>query len=101
MADFRFNVSDSYLVPLRGWMLRLKLTEGDFEPAMLAPGSTFRLVAPDGEERTVTVKGLASTGGRQSSARVQQYREFDIVIPVGDAVMDEREVEIGWSVIPA
>lgn len=101
MADFRFNVSDSYLVPLRGWLLRLKLVEGDFQPSMLSPGSTFRLVAPDGEERTATVKGLAATAGNQSAARVERYGEFDIVIPAGDAVKDDREVDIGWSVVPA
>lgn len=101
MADFRFNVSDSCMVPLRGWMLRLKLVEGDFDPSMLAPGSAFRLVAPDGEERTATVKGLSATAGNQTRARVERYREFDIVIPASDAVWDDREVDIGWSVVPA
>ena len=101
MADFRFNVSDAYFVPLRGWMLRLKLVDGDFDPAMLSPGSTFRLLAPDGEERTATVKGLSATGGRQTRERVQKYREFDIVIPAGDAIVAGREVAIGWSVLPA
>lgn len=101
MADFRFNVSDSYLVPLRGWMLRLKLVDGDFDPSMLSPGSTFRLVAPDGEERVATVKGLSATAGNQTADRVRRYSEFDIVIPTGDAVKDDREVDIGWSVVPA
>lgn len=101
MADFRFNVSDAYMVPLRGWMLRLKLVDGDFEPSMLSPGSTFVLRAPDGEERTATVKGLSATAGKQTSKRVEKYREFDIVIPTSDAIRDEREVDIGWSVVPA
>lgn len=101
MADYRFNVSDAYAVPLRGWMLRLKLVDGDFEPPMLSPGSTFRLVAPDGEARTATVKGLSATAGRQTRQRVETYNEFDIVIPTGDAVVDDREVAIGWSAVPA
>ncbi len=101
MADFRFNVSDAYHVPLRGWMLRLKLVEGDFEPKMLSPGSSFRLVAPDGHERNVTVKGLSATAGRQTRDRVETYREFDIVIPDGDAVREGREVALGWSAVPA
>lgn len=101
MADFRFNVSDSYHIPLRGWMLRLKLVEGSFDPSMLSPGKTFRVVGPDGEERTVTVKGLSVTGGRQTKARVEEYHEFDVVIPAGDGVVDGREIEIGWTAVPA
>jgi hypothetical protein len=101
MADFRFNVSDAYFIPLRGWMLRLKLVDGSFEPSMLSPGTSFKLVAPDGHERTATVKGLSVTGGRQTRQRVEEYKEFDVVIPVEDAVMDSREVEIGWKAVPA
>lgn len=101
MADYRFNVSDSYLIPLRGWMLRLKLVEGDFDPSMLKPGSEFRLIAPDGAERKATVKGLAVTGGRQTAERVKRYKEFDIVISAEDAVAEDREVDLGWTVVPA
>lgn len=101
MADFRFTVSDAYHVPLRGWMLRLKLVEGDFKPKMLSPGSQFRLVAPDGHERNATVKGLSATGGRQTSERVATFKEFDIVIAGEDAVRDGREVDLGWNVVPA
>lgn len=101
MPDFRFNVSDACMVPLRGWLLRLKLVDGEFEPSMLSPGSTFRLQAPDGEERTGTVKGLSATAGKQTRTRVERYGEFDIVIATEDAVRDHREVAIGWSVSPA
>lgn len=101
MADYRFRVSDAYFVPLRGWMLRLKLVEGDFDPKTLKPGSSLRLVPPDGEDRVVTVKGLSATGGRQKKERVERYREFDVVISPEDAVRDEREVNIGWAAVPA
>jgi hypothetical protein len=101
MADYRFRVSDAYFVPLRGWMLRLKLVDGSFEPSMLKPGGTVRLVAPDGEERVVTVVGRAATGGRQKQDRVDAYREYDIVIPEGDAVRDGRPVDLGWEARPA
>jgi hypothetical protein len=101
MADFRFRVSDAYFVPLRGWMLRLKLLEGAFDPSMLRPGQSLRLAAPDGEERTVTVAGLSVTGGFQRKERVDAVREFDLVIPESDAVRDDRPVRIGWEATPA
>jgi hypothetical protein len=101
MTDYHFRISDAYFVPLRGWMLRLKLLGGDFDPKALKPGSSLRLVAPDGHDRVVTVKGLAVTGGRQKKARVERYREFDLVISPEDAVRDDREVDIGWEAVPA
>jgi hypothetical protein len=101
MADYRFRVSDAYLVPLRGWMLRLKLLDGTFEPSMLKPGSQLRLRSPDGEERTVSVLGWGATGGRQRKERVQAYREFDIVIPGDEAVRDGRPVDLGWIAEPS
>ncbi|MGK7311224.1 MAG: hypothetical protein ACN0LA_03210 [Candidatus Longimicrobiales bacterium M2_2A_002] len=101
MADYRFRISDAYFVPLRGWMLRLKLLEGDFDPKQLKPGRSLRLIAPDGEDRVVTVKALAVTGGRQKKERVEEYREFDVVIPPEDAVRDDRQVDIGWEAVPA
>ena len=101
MADYRFRVSDAYFVPLRGWMLRLKLLEGDFQPSTLKPGSALRLIAPDGETRDVTVKGLAATGGRQSKARVDATREYDLVISPEDAIRDDRKVAIGWEATAA
>lgn len=101
MAEYRFRISDAYFVPLRGWMLRLKLLDGDFDPKTLKPGSSLRLVAPDGDERVVTVKGLSVTGGRNKKERVDEYREFDLVIPPEDAVQDDRQVDIGWEAVPA
>ena len=101
MADYRFRISDAYFVPLRGWNLRMKLLEGDFDPKMLKPGSSMRLVAPDGEERVVTVKARAVTGGKQKKERVQETREYDVVIAPDDAVQDERQVDIGWEAVPA
>ncbi len=99
--DFRFRISDAYFVPLRGWNLRMKLLEGDFDPKMLKPGASMRLVAPDGEERVVTVKDRTVTGGKQKKERVQATREYDVVISPDDAVQEDRPVDIGWEVVPA
>jgi hypothetical protein len=98
MADYRFRVSDAYAVPLRGWLLRLKLVDGSFEPRMLKPGTSIRLMAPDGEAREVSVLGLAATAGKQTQKRVDAYSEFDIVISEADAVRDGKPVDLGWEV---
>ena len=58
-------------------------------------------MAPDGETRDVTVKGLAATAGRQTKERVETTREFDLVISPEDAVRDDRTVQIGWEAAPA
>lgn len=99
--SYRFRVSDSYFIPLRGWMLRLKLLDGSFDPAMLTPGASLQLTGPGGEERTVTVKGLSVTGGFQKKDRVDTYREFDVVIPEQDAMRDNGRIAIGWEASPA
>lgn len=101
MSDYRFRISDAYFVPLRGWMLRLKLLEGDFDPSMLKPGSTLRISPPEGEDRTVTVQGLSNTGGFQRKERVDAYGEFDVVIPAEDAFLEDMNVAIGWHAGPA
>jgi hypothetical protein len=101
MADYRFRISDAYFVPLRGWNLRMKLLEGEFDPKMLKPGASMRLVAPDGEERVVTVKARTVTGGKQKKERVAETREYDVVIAPDDAVQEDRQVDIGWEAIPA
>jgi hypothetical protein len=97
MADYRFRVSDAYAVPLRGWLLRLKLLDGSFKPNMLKTGTSLRLIAPDGEERDVSVRGLAATAGNQTQQRVDTYSEFDIVISDEDAVRDGKAVNLGWE----
>lgn len=101
MDDYRFRVSDAYAVPLRGWLLRLKLVDGSFKPDMLKPGASLRLVAPDGEDREVSVLGLAATAGNQTRQRVDAYSEFDIVIATDDAIRDGKAVNLGWEARPS
>lgn len=100
MSDYRFRISDAYFVPLRGWMLRLKLLDGDFDPKMLRPGDALRLTGPAGEEQAVTVKGLSRTGGFQRKDRVERYREYDVVIQE-QAFLEDMNTAIGWHAGPA
>jgi hypothetical protein len=94
---FEFRVSDSVEVPLRGYLLRLKVTNG--EPALgdLSPGSRIRLRSPSGAERVVTIKDRSVTIGKASQERLDRTREFDVVIDGPDAIVNGELVEIGWT----
>jgi hypothetical protein len=97
-GPFRFRVSDSLNVPLRGHLLRLRLLEG--RPAMkdLGPGKRIRLNAPAGGGRDVEILGHSATGGRATQERLETIRELDLVIRTEDAGDGSERVEIGWQV---
>jgi hypothetical protein len=91
---FRFRVSDSVEVPLRGRMLRLRVVEGSPAMADLEPGSALRVSGP-GADRIVTVVGHAVTSGRATQERLERVRELDVVI-ADDAEREDGPVDIGW-----
>lgn len=95
-GTYRFRVSDVVDVPLRGTVLRLRVVEGTPALADLGPGSTIRLRAPDGAERTVTITAFAVSMGKPSQERLDRYRELDVVISDEEAVTG-GPVEIGWT----
>jgi len=95
---FKFRVSDAAYVPLRGMMLRLKLLEGEPEAKRFRKGRSLRLRGPNGEDRVVTIKGHATTGGRVTTRRIREVGELDLVIELDEAIRDEVPVEIGWEV---
>ncbi|MGQ0562860.1 MAG: hypothetical protein ACT443_13420 [Gemmatimonadota bacterium] len=95
-GSFEFRVSDSVEVPLRGYLLRLKLLSGDPALGDVAPGRKIRLRAPDGTEGVVTVKDYAITQGTASQKRLDRTRELDVLIEARAAVINGRLVEIGW-----
>jgi hypothetical protein len=90
---FRFRVSDSVVVPLRGRMLRLRVVDGAPSMGDLKRGSVLLLTAPDGDERRVTILDHAVTSGRASQHRLETVRELDVVIADDDAV---EAIAIGW-----
>lgn len=95
-GPFQFRVSDSVQVPLRGYLLRLKLLNG--EPLLddLSPGRRIRVRAPSGRERVITVKDFSATAGFPSQEKLEQHRELDIVVDTADGVVDGEEIDIGW-----
>jgi hypothetical protein len=93
---FRFRVSDALDMPLRGFLLRLRLLDGGASIADLGPGALLRLTTPTGRTRLVRVLDHSVTGGRQTQERLDRTRELDIVIARDDAYLDGEPAAIGW-----
>ncbi len=98
-GGFRFRVSDVLPVPLRGYLLRLRLLQGRPQLGVLEPGKRLRLLAPDGTPREVEVRALSVTGGRATQASLEKKRELDVVISEADATDEGRPVGIGWFAV--
>jgi hypothetical protein len=100
LADtFELRVSDSVVVPLRGQLLRMRVTRGSPKAADLAPGKKLRVRAPDGRDRLVQILAHSITGGRFTQQRLDKTREVDLIIPAEDAMLDGATIDIGWTVI--
>jgi hypothetical protein len=92
---FRFRVSDSVDVPLRGRMLRLRVVDGSPAMSDLKPGRRLRVTGPRGGDGLVRIVDHAVTSGKATQARLDRVRELDVV------VADERPdasptVDVGW-----
>jgi len=95
---FEYRVSDSLVVPLRGQLLRLRLTRGNPQASSVAVGRRLTVAAPDGREREVQILDHSITGGRVSQARLDKTRELDILLATADADIDGQAIGIGWTV---
>lgn len=95
-GPFRFRVSDSVAVPLRGYLLRLKLQEGTPALADLSPGRRLRVRGPRGGERIIRIKDFSATEGFPSQEKLDKRRELDIVVGQEDGLVDGEAIEIGW-----
>ena len=75
-----FRVLDSVETPDGGCVLRLRLQDGDAPTVKALKGARLLVRSPDGEERTVTVKGFALVGGKPSDGRLARTGRVDIQI---------------------
>ena len=96
----QFRVSDAVEVPLRGYLLRLKLLSGTPSLKEIKPGTAIRLRSPSGNERAVPIKDYSVIQGVASQKRLDRTRELDVVIDAADAVVNGEVVDIGWTVTP-
>lgn len=97
-GSFRLRVSDSYAVPLRGQVLRLKLIEGTPKAADLAAGRKLRVRAPNGGESELRIVDHAITGGNFTQARLDKTKEVDVIVSAEDARPGGAMIDIGWVV---
>lgn len=95
-GSYRFNVSDALDVPLRGFLLRLRLLEGSPSTKDIGAGTRLRLVGPDGRERVVTVAAKSLTGGRNTQGRLDRTGQLDVIISSEEAYAGNDPVGIGW-----
>jgi hypothetical protein len=96
-GPFNFRVSDAVAVPLRGYLLRLKLQDGSPALTDIAPGKKLRVRGPSGGERIIRVKDYSATEGFPSQEKLDKTRELDIVIDQDDGLVDGEEIQIGWT----
>jgi hypothetical protein len=96
-GNFRFNVSDALDVPLRGFLLRLRLLGGTPSVKDIASGTRLRLISPEGRERVVTVTDKSMTGGRNTQARLEKTGQLDVLISSEEAYAGNEPIGIGWQ----
>ena len=101
MASFELRVSDALEVPLRGQLLRLKVTSGQARREDVAVGKRLRLRSPCGIEREVTIKAHSITGGQLSQAGLNKTGELDVVIEQNAGDARGEPIGIGWTAHPA
>ena len=98
MADtFELRVSDSLVVPLRGQLLRMRVTRGSPKAADLAPGKRLRIRAPNGRDRVVEILAQSLTAGKFTQQRLDKTKEVDLIIAEQDAKFDGDTIDIGWT----
>jgi hypothetical protein len=96
-APYRFRVSDAMPVPNRGFLLRLRLVEGDPSVSDIKTGTLLRVTGPRGQARTIRVLDHALTAGPPSQKRLGLTGELDLVISTADGLGVDDEIDIGWE----
>ncbi len=85
-------------MPLRGQLLRLRVTAEALPLSAVAVGSVLTVHAPDGRARDVHILDHSITGGRVTQGRLDRVRELDVIVPSQEAFIDGDTIGIGWTV---
>jgi hypothetical protein len=100
MASFEFRVSDVLDVPLRGQLLRLRVTSGRARTEAVAVGKRLVLRSPSGNEREVRIKAHSITGGELNQTRLNKTGQLDVVVEPDDDDRTAEPIGIGWVARP-
>ena len=95
-TQYTFRVSDSVTVPLRGQMLRLRLTNGSPSMKDLGVGEMMRLTSPDGKTHEVRILAHSVTSGMPTQKRLDANGELDVIVSEADALVGGELIGIGW-----
>ena len=96
-GSYTFRVSDAVEVPLRGHMLRLRLTEGTPSMGDLGVGKTLLLRSPSGVTREAPILAHSVTSGMPTQKRLDKNRELDVIVASDVAAGNGDPVLIGWT----
>lgn len=94
-----FRVIDALDAPHGGRILRLQLQDGPPPRVRDLKGSRLTATAPDGTQRSVTVKGFAAFGGRVSDRRLADTGRIDV--HVREDASNVPPVSIKWLLTPS
>lgn len=94
------QVSDVVDVPLRGQVLRLRVTDQVPRLAEVAVGRRLRLRGPQGEEQIVRIVDYSITGGKVTQERLERVRELDVLVEADDNSKQRVPVDFGYTVEP-
>ena len=94
------KVSDVLDVPLRGQVLRLKVTDTVPRVADIAVGRRLRVRSPQGEEHIVRIIDHSVIGGKVTQARIERVREFDVLIRSDSDGAARVPVDFGYTAEP-
>ena len=96
--DVVFKVLDMMPGPHGGWLLRLRLQEGDAPSLKELKGSRMRLEGSEGVQREVTVRNFPVMGGKPSDSRFARTGRVDVYADPTDDGEASPPVFIGtWT----
>ncbi len=92
-----FRVIDALDHPHSGRILRVRLHQGEAPSIRSLKGTTLRAESPRGEQRSVTVRGFALTGGKTSDARLHETGRLDLHV---EETGDGPPIGLQWILSP-
>jgi len=94
----KFRVIDSMDAPVRGRVIRLRLSEGRPPTVGELKGARLTARSPGGEEETLLVLGFAIVGGKPSNGRLSRTGRADLVVTL-EGNQERPTVRTGWEIV--